>query len=245
LNLGGPVYLDAGSAEFRQRSIIGQPFQAFYGYEVEGVFQNEQQIQNSGYTQQFINDNRLQPGDLIFRDQNGDGIINDADRVVLGSFLPTLTYGANMGFMFKNFDVSVLIQGQSGHSILNRKRGELIFTNDTNIDADLATNLWRGEGTSNRYPSAAGLRKGWNQNMSSYFVESGAYFRLQNIRVAYTLPNQELFGVMMPETRFSFTAERPLTLFNYNGFNPEVPDGIDRQVYPIPAIYTVGLQVKF
>jgi hypothetical protein len=68
---------------------------------------------------------------------------------------------------------------------------------------------------------------------------------LQNIRVAYTLPNQELFGVMMPETRFSFTAERPLTLFNYNGFNPEVPDGIDRQVYPIPAIYTVGLQVKF
>lgn len=245
LSLGGPLYLDAGSAEFRQRSIIGQPFQAFFGYETIGVFQNQQQIQNSGYTAEFISNNRLQPGDLIYKDQNGDGVINDADRVVLGSFLPTLTYGANMGVMFKNFDVSVLIQGQSGHSILNRKRGELIFTNDTNIDADLATNLWRGEGTSNQYPSAAGLRKGWNQRMSSYFVESGSYFRLQNIRVAYTLPSREVLGVMTPETRFSFTAERPLTLFNYNGFNPEVPDGIDRQVYPIPAIYTFGLQVKF
>ncbi len=245
MNLGGPLYLDAGSAEFRQRSIVGQPFQAFFGYEVVGVFQNEQQIRNSGYTQEFISNNRLQPGDLIFKDQNGDGVINDADRVVLGSILPTLTYGGNVGILFKNFDVSVLIQGQSGHSILNRKRGELIFTNDTNIDANLATNLWRGEGTSNRYPSAVGLRKGWNQNMSSYFVESGSYFRIQNVKVAYTLPRKEIRSLMMPETKFSFTAERPLTFFSYNGFNPEVPDGVDRQVYPIPAIYTFGLQVKF
>jgi TonB-dependent starch-binding outer membrane protein SusC len=243
-SLGGVDRLEAGQAEFRQMSIIGSPYQAFYGYEVLGVFQNAQQIQNSGYTSEFITSSNLVPGDFFYKDQNGDGVINDLDRVVLGSFLPKVTYGFNLGLRYKNFDLSTLFQGQAGHSILNRKRGEVIFTNDTNIDADLATNLWRGEGTSNKYPSAAGLRKGWNQNMSDYFVENGSYFRIQNVRLSYTLKGKELIGVPMPETRISFTAERPLTVFNYNGFNPEVADGIDRQVYPIPAIYTVGLNIK-
>lgn len=243
-SLGGVDRLEAGQAEFRQMSIIGSPYQAFYGYEVLGVFQNAQQIQNSGYTPEFITSSNLVPGDFFYKDQNGDGVINDLDRVVLGSFLPKVTYGFNLGIRYRNFDLSALFQGQAGHSILNRKRGEVIFTNDTNIDADLATNLWRGEGTSNKYPSAAGLRKGWNQNMSDYFVEDGSYFRIQNVRLSYTLKGQELLGIPMPETRLSFTAERPLTVFNYNGFNPEVADGIDRQVYPIPAIYTVGLNIK-
>ncbi|MBD3630280.1 TonB-dependent receptor [Cyclobacterium sp.] len=244
LGLGGAEGLDAGSAEFRQRSIIGQPYQAFFGYETDGVFQSQEQINSYGYTQEFINDNNLQPGDLIFRDQNEDGIVNDQDRVVLGSFLPSLTYGFNAGFRYRNLDFSALFQGQSGYKILNRKRGEIIFTNDTNLDAELANNLWRGEGTSNRYPSAAGLRKGWNQNLSNYFVEDGSYFRIQNVRLSYTLADKEVFGTTMPETRFTLTAERPLTMFNYNGFNPEVANGIDRQVYPIPAIYTVGLNIK-
>jgi len=244
-DLGGPEFLDAGSAEFRQRSIIGSPYLAFYGYEVEGVFQNQEQINSSGYTPDFINDNNLQPGDLIFRDVNGDGVINDEDRVVLGSFLPTLNWGINAGFRYGNFEFSALLQSQMGHSILNRKRGELIFTNDTNLDAELIDNLWRGEGTSDRYPSASGLRRGWNQNMSSYFIEDGSFFRIQNVQVAYNIAGRTLFGANMPRTRITFTAERPLTVFNYNGFNPEVPDGIDRQVYPIPAIYTVGLNVTF
>lgn len=242
-SLGGPPSLDAGSAEFRQRSIVGEPYQAFFGYEATGVFQNEAMIENSGYTQAFIDERNLVPGDLIFKDQNGDGLINDLDRVVLGSFLPKLTYGANLGFSWKNMDFSTLIQGQSGHKILNRKRGEIIFTNDTNIDADLATNLWRGEGTSDKYPSAAGLRKGWNQNFSTYFVEDGTYFRIQNVQLAYTF--RDIFGGNIPATRLTFTAERPLTVFTYNGFSPEVANGIDRQTYPIPAVYTLGLNVKF
>jgi TonB-dependent starch-binding outer membrane protein SusC len=81
--------------------------------------------------------------------------------------------------------------------------------------------------------------------MSSYFIEDGSFFRIQNVQLTYSLIDQRLFGQPMPRTRISLTAERPLTLFNYNGFNPEVPDGIDRQVYPIPAIYTVGLNVTF
>ncbi len=245
LNLGGVESLNAGSAEFRQISILGEPFEAFYGYEIVGVFQNEEEISNSGYTAEFLAESNLVPGDFFFQDQNGDGEINDEDRVILGSYIPDLTYGFNIGFTYRYLELTANFQGQMGHDILNRKRGEIIFTNDTNLDAELVTNLWRGEGTSNRYPSAAGLRKGWNQNMSEYFVESGSYFRIQNVRLSYRFFDKSILGVSMPETRITLTAERPLTVFDYNGFNPEVQDGIDRQVYPVPAIYTVGLNIKY
>ena len=135
--------------------------------------------------------------------------------------------------------------GQTGNKILNRKRGEIIWTADGNLDADLAKNRWHGEGTSNEYPSSKGLRKGWNQKMSDYFVEDGSFFRIQNVQLAYNLKSKELFGYKMPDVRISFTADRPLTMFKYNGFNPEMDNGIDTQTYPIPAVYTVGLNVKF
>jgi TonB-linked SusC/RagA family outer membrane protein len=235
-NLG---YLDTGSAEFRQRSIIGEPVEAFFGLEVAGVYQNADEVANDPIAVA----NNLEPGDFIYKDQNGDGEITDLDRVVIGSFLPEFTYGGNLQVSYKNFDLSVAIAGQSGNEILNRKRGEVIFTNDTNVDADFAVNRWRGEGTTNSYPSSAGRRKGWNQRLSTFFVEDGSFFRVQNIQLAYTIPASDL-GKNMPEVRFTLTAERPVTIFNYNGFNPEVASGIDRQTYPVPAIYTMGVNIK-
>lgn len=188
--------------------------------------------------------NSLVPGDLKYLDQNGDGVINDDDRVILGSYLPSFMYGGNIGVSYKNFDLSVNVSGQTGNKILNRKRGEVIYTNDTNMDADLANNRWHGEGTSNSYPSSAGLRKGWNQKMSTYFVEDGAYFRIQNVQLSYTILPGSLLGKNSPEIKVNFTAERPLTVFKYNGFSPEVPNGEDRQTYPIPAVYTMGVNIK-
>ena len=240
VDLFGQQYIDGGAAEFRQRSIVGQPLLAFFGREVVGVYQNQAAIDADPVAVA----NGLEPGDLIYKDQNNDGVIDDDDRVILGSYLPKLMYGANLGFGFRELEFSVNFIGQSGNKILNRKRGEVIFTSDTNIDADLAINRWHGEGTSDSYPSSKGIRKGWNQRMSTYFVEDGSFFRIQNVQLAYTLKGATL-GAGMPDIRINFTAERPLTLFNYNGFNPEVPDGIDRQTYPIPAIYTGGVSVRF
>lgn len=240
-DLYGQPYIDGGKAEFRQRSIVGEPVMAFFGYEVEGVYQNEAEIQ----ADPIAVANGLEPGDFKYKNQNNDNQINDDDRVVLGSYLPELMYGGNLGIGYKGFDFSMNIMGQFGNKILNRKRGEFIWTNDTNMDADLAVNRWHGEGTSNKYPSSAGLRKGWNQKMSTYFVEDGSFFRIQNIQLAYTFNKNKLFGYEMPETRISLTADKPLTLFNYNGFNPEVADGIDTQTYPTPATYTIGLNIKF
>ena len=239
LDLNGQQYLDAGSAEFRQRSIVGESIYAFYGREVAGVYQNEAEIQADPVAVA----NGLVPGDFKYKDQDGVEGINDDDRVVLGSFLPSYTFGFNANINFKNFDFSLNGMGQGGNKILNRKRGEVIFTNDTNIDRDFAINRWHGEGTSNSYPSAAGIRRGWNQKLSDYFVEDGDFFRLQNITIGYTI--KSIKGIQnFPKTRIYFTAEKPITVFNYNGFNPEVASGVDNQTYPIPAIYTIGLNVK-
>lgn len=229
-------YIDSGSAEFRQRTMEGGPLFAFYGYERVGVYQNEAEIA----ADPIAVANNLVPGDLIYRDQNDDGVINDADRVILGSFLPEYTYGGNIGANYKNFDFSLNFYGQIGNKILNRRRGEIIFTNDTNMDADLAVNRWHGEGTSDIYPSSAGMRKAWNQRLSNFWVEDGDFFRIQNIQLGYTIEQDNL-----PTTRLYLTAERPISIFSYNGFTPEVADGVDRQTYPVSAIYTVGINVKF
>ncbi len=241
IDLFGQPYIDGGTAEFRQRSIIGQPLLAFFGREVAGVYQNQAEINADPIAQE----NNLEPGDFKFKDQNGDGVIDDQDRVVLGSYIPDLMYGFNLGLNIQNFSFTANFFGQAGNSILNRKRGEYIFTNDTNLDADLAVNRWHGEGTSNKYPSANGLRKGWNQALSDYYIEDGSFFRIQNVTLGYTIPGSNLLGGNFPETTITLTADRPLTVFSYNGFNPEVEDGIDRQTYPIPSVYTVGLNVRF
>ncbi|MDH7911605.1 TonB-dependent receptor [Winogradskyella sp. SYSU M77433] len=233
-------YFDTGQAEFRQRSMVGEPIEAFFGWEVVGVYQNDDEIQNDPIAVA----NGLVPGDFKYRDRNGDGEINADDRTVIGSYLPSFVYGGNLQVSYKQFDLSVAIAGQTGNDILNRRRGEVLFTNDTNMDAEFAINRWHGEGTSNSYPSSEGRRKAWNQRMSTFFVEDGSFFRIQNIQLAYTIPSSTIKGVKMPEVKLTFTADRPLTLFNYNGFTPEVANGIDREPYPIPAVYTFGVNIK-
>jgi TonB-linked SusC/RagA family outer membrane protein len=240
-DLFGQPFIDGGSAEFRQRSIVGQPVLAFFGREVAGVYQNQAEID----ADPVAVENNLEPGDLRYVDQNNDGQIDDDDRVVLGSYLPTFTWGANLGLDFRGFDLAVSLYGQSGNKILNRRRGEVIFTNDTNLDADLAVNSWRGEGTSNSYPSSEGRRKGWNQRLSTQWIEDGAFWRIQNAQLGYTIEQGRFFGAGSPQIRLYLTADRPLTVFDYNGFNPEIPDGVDRQTYPIPATYTAGVNVRF
>jgi TonB-linked SusC/RagA family outer membrane protein len=245
-DLYGQTYINGGSAEFRQRSQVGEPLLSFYGYEVAGIYQNQSEIDADPVAVA----NGLVPGDFKFKDQQaqgeeGYGVIDDDDKVFLGSYIPTFSYGAFVGLNYKNFEFSMNIMGQGGNKILNRKRGEIIWTNDTNIDADLANGLWTGEGTSNKYPSASALRRGWNQNFSDYLVEDGNFFRIQNIQLAYNIDGEKLIGAGMPDARIFVTAEKPLTVFKYNGFNPEVDNGIDRQFYPVPAVYTIGVNLKF
>lgn len=241
-NLNGLPYIYGGSDEFRTISRVGDSMNAFYGYEIEGVYQNAAEIA----ADPVAVENSLSPGDFKYTDQNRDGKIDEEDRVILGSYLPDITYGVNLGFSYKHFDFSMVMQGQAGNQICNRKRGERRWQSDINYDADLVENRWTGEGSTDRYPSAAGTVNPWNiAKFNSFYVEDGSYFRIQNVQVAYTFARRQLRSFHFPAIRVSLSAERPYTCFKSNGFTPEVRDGFDLQTYPLAATYTLGLRITY
>lgn len=246
-DLGGLAYMMTGVAEFPTRMEVGKPINYFYGYQVVGVYQNQAQID----ADPIAKANGLTPGDFKYKDQNGDGVLDANDRVNLGNYLPKVTYGANLGCSYKNFELNVMLQGQAGNKILNMNRARRLWYSDMNGDAKLVTNLWSGDGSTNSYPSAYGTTKAWNNATSSFFVEDGSYLRIQNIQVAYTfrLSNQQ--GA--PQLRLSLTADRPLIFTKYSGFTPEITGaindlknlGYDNQVYPASATYSIGWRLIF
>lgn len=253
-DLNGLPYIYGGSAEFRTISQVGGELNAFYGHKIAGVYQNQAEIN----ADPVAIANGLVPGDFKYVDQNKDGVIDNEDRVVLGSYIPNLTYGANLGMTYKNLELSVVMQGVTGNQIVNRKRGDRRWQSDINYDADQVENRWTGEGSTNSNTSAAGSIKPWNiAKFNDAYVESGAYFRIQNIQAAYTLPKKEIGKVKLPSIRLSVTAERPFTFFKANSFTPELTGknadgtmsdaaiGFDTQVYPLAASYTFGLRIIY
>ncbi|NMH86799.1 SusC/RagA family TonB-linked outer membrane protein [Flavivirga algicola] len=243
LDLAGQENLTTGG-DVAQRSVVGGSIDAFFGLEVAGVYQTEEEIlADPAAVAARGNGLTVEPGDFRFVDHNGDSEIDAQDRVDLGSYLPSYSFGFNFGFNYKAWDFSLNVIGQGGNVIANIKRFQIRQTPDPNIDRDFAINRWHGPGTSNTYPSARGIRNPWsNQFLNSFFVEDGDFIRLQNVTLGYTLP--KLKGKFNPDIRFYVTAERPLSLFDYNGFNPEVANGRDQQTYPIPGVYTLGVNIK-
>jgi len=145
-------------------------------------------------------------------------------------------------------EFSMVLGGVMGNKIYNRKRGLRYAQTNYNFDYDMYKNRWHGEGTSNSYPSAKALTKGWNvSHTSDFYVESGAYFRIQNLQLAYNLRNIRMGGFIIPNIRMSVNAENPLTVFKANSFTPEVTNsnGWDTEVYPMSSTYTFGLRIDF
>ncbi|AXP82094.1 TonB-dependent Receptor Plug Domain protein [Mariniflexile rhizosphaerae] len=243
LDLAGQENLTSGG-DTAQRSVVGGAINSFFGLEVAGIYQTPEEIQADPAAQTAIaNGLVVEPGDFRFVDHNGDTMIDAQDRVDLGSYLPSYYFGFNLGLNYKAFDFSLNVIGQGGNVIANIKRFSIRQTPDPNIDRDFAINRWNGPDTSNSYPSARGIRNPWsNQFLNSFFVEKGDFVRLQNVTLGYTLP--QLKGKFDPKIRLYITAERPLTIFKYNGFTPEVADGRDNQTYPIPGVYTLGVNIK-
>jgi TonB-linked SusC/RagA family outer membrane protein len=241
-SLEGQPYIDRGTAEARQRLVVGQPINVFYGWEIEGVYQNQAEIDADPVAQAAIADGTdIKPGYFKYKDNNSNGTLDAEDREYLGSPVPDYYYGGSLGLKYKAFELNVSFYGQGGNVILNTNRMEVLRTQGRNIDAQLAVNRWHGEGTTNEFPSSEGYRNVWNQRLSKFFLQDGDFFRIQNIQLAYTLREKNL-----PEMRFTLTADRPfLSTKSYDGFNPEVGfDGRDTQTYPTPSVYTFGVTVK-
>ena len=244
---GGLQYIIGG----RTVNKVGERMNSFYGYEVAGVYQTQAEID----ADPIAVANGLEPGDFKYKDQNQDGTIDGNDRVTLGSYLPSVSYGINFGFSIKNFDFAISTYGQAGAKMFNRKRQLRYAQSNYNFDHDQFEHRWTGAGSTNEYPSAKALTKSWNVSSSatasnSYFVESADFFRIQNITLGYSFRNIKMGNYTMPGIRLSLTADRPFSFFSANTFSPELTgtdgvEGWDTQVYPLSSTYTFGVQLDF
>lgn len=242
--LHGLPYLIGG----KTINMIDKPINSFYGYKVIGIYQTPEQVAADPIAVK----NGCEPGDFIYQDVNGDGDINGDDRVTLGSYLPTFTYGINFGFTWKGLDFGLSTYGQHGAKMFNRKSQLRYAQSQYNFTKQQFDNRWTGPGSTNEHPSAAALLKSWNVSSSatasnSYFVNSADFFRIQNITVGYSFRNIKMGNYTLPGIRLSLTADRPATFFSADCFSPELsdPEGWDTEVYPLAATYTFGLQIDF
>ena len=225
---------------FATRTVLGQPIGEFFGYKVTGVFQTPNDIATSAQP-------NAKPGDFKYADVNGDGKIDGKDRVVLGDPNPKYNYGFNTNFAYKGFDLTLDFQGVADVSVYNANIAYR-FGNE-NFTQDFYDHRWHGAGTSNTYPSA---NVGANSNAApnSFYVESGAYFRLRNAQLGYTLPGSILSKWNVKRIRFYANAQNAINIFGYKGFSPEIGgtpgnQGIDTSVYPLYATYNFGVNVTF
>ncbi len=237
--LGGALPIGGNLATITR---VGDPIGSYYGFEVEGIFQNEQEIANSAQA----NVGGIAPGDFRYRDINNDGVIDTKDKVLLGNPNPGVYYGINTTLNYKNFDFLLDIQGVGDVDVYNANKG--IRVGNENFTKDFFDNRWFGPGTSNSYPSAD--ISGSNLNPNSWYVEDGSYIRIRNVQVGYTLQNEFITGLKMQSVRFYANAQNPVTWFSYTGFTPEVGGaptsaGIDLNVYPLSATYNFGVNVNF
>lgn len=224
------------------RTSVGEPIGSYYGYVQDGIFQNQQEIDDY-YPMPW----NVKPGDIRFKDLDGDKKITDKDRTFIGSPLPDFTYGFGLTFGWKGLDISTDFNGVVGCQILDLKK-TVAWTNVNYYAKQLSR--WHGEGTSTTEPILDKSR-GHNYLPSTNLLENGSYLRLRNVQIGYTLPTSVTKKVKISSIRFYINGQNLLTWRYNSGFTPEVGGSIldggvdDGSTYPIPAVYTAGLSITF
>ncbi len=220
------------------RTEEGHPLNAYYGYKMIGIYQNQAEIDNHLFG--TVNSS-VKPGDIKFEDINSDGIISsDSDRKFIGSPIPDITYGLSFSSSYKGFDFSFLLQGVKGVDRYND--GKKIVDYDTrpfNYTTDIL-NSWDGEGSTNSRPRVSFDDNG-SSKTSSIFVEDASYFRLKNIELGYTF--ETIKGIQ--NMRFYISGQNLFTITDYTGLDPETVDLMDKGTYPSSTALLFGVNVKF
>ncbi len=224
------------------RAQNGEPFPYFYGYKTGGIIQNlaEAKEYNDKYGTNLV------PGDVRFVDVDNNGQITPDDRTKIGKGMPDWTYGLNLTATWRGFDFNVFCQGVTGNDIFDATRRPDL--NSVNLPAWML-NRWTGEGTSNTVPRYV-QGDGYNWQSSDLYVYDGSYFRIKNIQLGYTLPENLTKKIFVSKFRVYVAAENLATWTKYHGFDPEISSGgtslgIDYGVYPQPRTWTVGFNLAF
>jgi TonB-linked SusC/RagA family outer membrane protein len=223
----------------------GFPIGYFIGYETDGVFQTQAEIDNAAVVQAGA-----KPGDLRFVDQNGDGKItfgDDSDRTDLGSPIPDFTFGLNLNGRYKGFDISANFYAAIGQEIIRNFERSQPYANQLGYNLE----RWAGQGTSNEIPSVTtGSTR--NTEFSDFYVEDGSFLRLRNLQVGYTLPRKLLEKINVSYLRVYVSANNLWTLTGYSGFDPDIGSfggplsaGVDYGFYPQATTIMGGFNIQF
>jgi TonB-linked SusC/RagA family outer membrane protein len=230
------------------RAEVGYPIAYFWGFQTDGIIQN--QAEADAYNAAISSDPRAivpSPGDFKFVDQNGDGVIDDEDKIMLGDPNPNFNFALQINLDYKGFYMNFTGVGQAGMQVVKSYR---MWNKPWNNYTTDVFDRWHGEGTSNTYPK---ITSSGNQNMlhmSDFFVEDASFFRISSITIGYDLAKLSFWP--LKQTKVYFQGQNLLILTNYSGLDPEVgygtdkwASGIDIGTYPQPRSLLVGLQINF
>jgi TonB-linked SusC/RagA family outer membrane protein len=241
---GGASFQSMGAVT---RTQVGHSYNEFWGYQTNGIFQNDAEIANNKNSNGGVLQPNARPGDFRWVDINGDGKIGgDEDKTFLGPNIPKFTFGLTLNLGYKGFDFMAFAQGAAGNKIFQGLRRLDILTANYSTKA---LGRWRGEGTSNDNPrlTITDPNKNYSQ-MSDFYLEDGDYLRLKITTLGYTLPAKWFGKVGVSKFRVYVTAENLFTLTKYTGYDPEVGGGvfgIDKGQYPQARTFLGGVQIQF
>ena len=220
----------------------GLPLYSFWGYEYEGIYRTDEEAvaHQFGVDPVAITEHA---GDARYKDQNGDGIIDDDDLVAIGNPFPWLTYGLNLGASWRGLDLTVFFQGVYGNEIYNAVR---LRTEGKGTEATLSTTMrdvWSKSNPNGSIPNPYGSSR--NTVSSSRYVEDGSYLRLKELTLGYTLPKRWTDRMHMNRWRFYVSVSNLFTLTGYTGYDPEVGGGVDYGNYPQSRTFLFGTNINF
>ncbi|HYM94051.1 MAG TPA: SusC/RagA family TonB-linked outer membrane protein, partial [Chitinophagaceae bacterium] len=232
-----------GSAE--SRTMAGYPIGSFFGYVVEGIYQSYADILNSPPASGI---GAYGPGDFKFKDVNGDGVIDQSDRTVIGNPSPKFYYGGTVNLNYKNFNLGIDMGGEYGNQIF-RVWGSLESPFQRVNYPAFKMNRWHGAGTSNWDPIIS-QKERFNYNGSTYNIEDGSYFRIRNIQLGYNFSQKLISKAKMKGLRIYCNVQNLKTFKNNYGYTTEFGGsatyfGYDFAGGAIPVVTTFGLNVTF
>jgi len=227
----------------------GVPIGSFYGYIMDGIFQNRAEIDNAP-----SQGGGTRPGDVKFLNiDDSNNLVDVNDRTIIGNPFPDFTYGLTLNFSYKAVELNMFFQGVQGNEIYNGVRA--IYANMYDLGNNLTEvqGRWRGEGTSNTVPRAIKFDPNQNGRVSTRWIEDGSYMRLKNLTLGYNLPNSLLEKLNIQKAKIFATAINVFTLTKYTGIDPEISErnnnskfaGIDFSTYPFARTITFGINVTF
>ncbi|MGB3801788.1 MAG: TonB-dependent receptor [Lewinella sp.] len=221
----------------------GDPVYSFFGWETNGIFQSQSEVDEAAFQ-----DEATAAGDLRFVDQNGDGTIDAADRVIIGKYLPDFTYGFNFNARYTNFDFNVFFQGSQGNDVYNGV-GSLLSQSQRLFNVGtVVLDAWTPQNTDTNVPRVIADDPNNNRRVSDRFVEDGSYLRMKALTVGYTLPLSD--DGVLSNLRLYLTGQNLLTLTGYSGLDPEIggaltETGFDNGDYPNARSFIFGAQIGF